>query len=171
MRLVQVAALAAAMLVAAPQVPAQEAASPAEVVVAVRAASDLLTREGEAALALVQNPNGPFVFKDSYVFAADCGRGLILAHPFQPARAGQPIAAGPTYGGVTAADREREQCAVGIRPGGGWWVYPFPKPGEAEPSRKVSFLMPVAGTSWIVGAGIHDETATVEDLARISAAP
>ena len=110
------------------------------------------------------------MFKDSYVFASDCGSGILLAHPVQPERNGQPIAAGPAYGGVTAADRAKAQCAVGTTPGGGWYAYPFPKPGAGEPSRKVSYLLPVPGTTWIVGAGVHDEDDTIEELTRISTA-
>lgn len=147
---------------------AEDAATPAEVVAQVRAAAALLAEKGQAGLAVIGERHGPFVFKDSYVFASDCGSGVILAHPIRPERNGQPIADGPPYGGVSAADRAREQCAVGTAPGGGWWAYPFPKPGAAEPSRKVSYLLPVPGTSWIVGAGVYDETDTIEALTRIS---
>jgi cytochrome c len=147
---------------------AEDAATPAEVVAKVRAAAALLAEQGQAGLAVIGERHGPFVFKDSYVFASDCGSGVILAHPIQPERNGQPIAAGAAYGGVSAADRATEQCAVGTAPGGGWWAYPFPKPGATEPSRKVSFLAPIPGTSWIVGAGVYDETDTIEALTRIS---
>jgi hypothetical protein len=147
---------------------AEEAATPAEVAAKVRAAAALLAEQGEPGLAAIQDRNGPFVFKDSYVFASDCGAGIILAHPVQPERNGQLIAAGAAYGGVSAAERAEAQCTVGTAPGGGWFAYPFPKPGSAEPSRKVSYLLPVPGTSWIVGAGVHDETATIEALTRVS---
>jgi signal transduction histidine kinase len=151
---------------------AADAATPAEVVAQVRAAAALLAEQGEAGLALMQERDGRFVFKDSYVFVSDCGSRNLLAHPIQPERNGQPIAAGPAYAGVTAAERAEGQCAVGTRPGGGWYAYPFPKPGATEPARKVSYLLPVPGTSWIVGAGVHDETDTIEALTRISdAAP
>ena len=147
---------------------AEDAATPAEVAAKVRAAAALLAEQGQSGLAVLKERNGPFVFKDSYVFASDCGRGILLAHPIQPERNGQPIAAGAAYGGVSAADRAQAQCAVGTAPGGGWFAYPFPKPGAAEPSRKVSYLLPVPGTSWIVGAGVYDETDTIEALTRIS---
>ena len=151
---------------------AEDAATPAEVVAKVRAAAALLGEKGQAALAVIGERHGPFVFKDSYVFASDCGSGVILAHPIQPGRNGQPIAAGAAYGGISAADRAKEQCAVGTTPGGGWWAYPFPKPGADVPSRKVSYLVPVPGTGWIVGAGVYDETDSIEALTRISdAAP
>ena len=147
---------------------AGEAATPAEVVAKVRAAAALLAERGEAGLAVIEARDGPFVFADSYVFASDCGSGTLLAHPIQPERNGRPIAAGPAYGGVTAAARAEAQCAIGTKPGGGWYAYPFPRPGAATPSRKVAYLLPVPGTSWIVGAGVHDETDTVEALGKVS---
>lgn len=147
---------------------AADAATPAEVAANVRAAAALLEAKGRSGLAALKDRHGPFVFKDSYVFASDCGSGTILAHPIQPERNGQPIAAGASYGGISAADRAKAQCAVGTAPGGGWLAYPFPKPGAAEPSRKVSYLLPVPGTSWIVGAGVYDETDTIEALTRVS---
>ena len=150
---------------------AQDAATPVEVVAKVRAAAALLARQGQSGLAAIEERNGPFVFKDSYVFASDCGAGVILAHPIQPERIGQPISAGATYGGISAADRAKAQCKVGSAPGGGWYAYPFPKPGAAEPSRKVSYLVPVPDTSWIVGAGVYNENDTIEALTRVSDAP
>jgi cytochrome c len=147
---------------------AADAATPAEVVAQVRAAAALLAEQGQAGLAALQDRHGRFVFKDSYVFASDCGKGVLLAHPIQPERNGQPIAAGPAYGGLSAADRAKAQCAVGTSARGGWWAYPFPKPGTAEPSRKVTYFLPVPRTSWIVGAGVYDETDTIAALTRLS---
>ena len=118
---------------------AEDAATPAEVAAKVREAAALLAEQGRSGLATIKDRNGPFVFKDSYVFASDCGSGMLLAHPIPTERNGQPIAAGAAYGGVSATDRAKAQCAVGTAPGGGWFAYPFPKPGAAEPSRKVSY--------------------------------
>ena len=64
----------------------------------------------------------------------------------------------------------RRNARSGPTPGGGWYAYPFPKPGAGEPSRKVSYLLPVPGTTWIVGAGVHDENDTIEELTQISTA-
>jgi signal transduction histidine kinase len=78
------------------------------------------------------------------------------------------IAAGPTYGGVTAAWRAVAQCEAGRKPGGGWFEYPFPKPGAREPSRKISFVLAVPGTPYVVGAGVYDEKITLDELEAIS---
>ncbi|MFO1070248.1 MAG: cache domain-containing protein [Geminicoccaceae bacterium] len=159
-------------LALAAALPAQAAgtATPQEVVEKVRAAAALLASEGEAGLAQFQGPGSAWVWKDSYVYVSSCETGRLLAHPTQPARQGQPIADGPTYGGVTAAEREKGQCAAAARPGGGWYAYPFPKPGSDAPSRKVSYLVTVPGQAMIVGAGVYDETTSEAELEAVSAA-
>ena len=141
-----------------------------EVVAKVREAVALLSREGENGLANFRKLQSPFVWKDSYVFVADCERGIILAHPYQPEREGRPIAAGPTYAGVTAAERASAQCAAARRPGGGWWAYRFPEPGTPNVVRKVSYLLMVPGRRWIAGAGVYDATTPIKDFEAITGA-
>ncbi len=51
---------------------------------------------------------------------------------------------------------------------GGWFEYPFPKPGEKGPSRKVTYMLAVPGTPYVVGAGVYDETVTLEQLQAAS---
>jgi cytochrome c len=145
-------------------------ATPDEVVQRVREAVQYLAGAGEAGLAKFRGKGSAYVWKDSYVFVSDCDRGILLAHPTMPEREGQPISAGATYGGVTAADRAVAQCAAARQSGGGWFAYPFPKPGEQEPSRKVTYMMMVPGAPYIVGAGVYDTSATLEQLQAISSA-
>jgi cytochrome c len=135
-----------------------------EVVARVREAVVLLSNEGEQGLAALRKPASHFVWKDSYVFVADCESGIILANPYQLEREGKPIAAGATYAGVTAAERAAAQCAAAHRPNGGWWAYRFPEPGTQKIIRKVSYLLMVPGTNWLVGAGVYDATTSIEDL-------
>ena len=44
----------------------------------------------------------------------------------------------------------------------------FPKPGKTQATRKVSYLLAAQGTPYVVGAGIYDEKAKVEDLERLT---
>ena len=85
-----------------------------------------------------------------------------------PERDGRPIADGPTYGGVTAARRADSQCEAAREPGGGWFAYPFPKPGEERPSRKVTCMLAVPGTPYVVGAGVYDEKVSLGELEALS---
>jgi hypothetical protein len=43
----------------------------------------------------------------------------------------------------------------------------FPKPGEQEPSRKLSYAKAVAGTPYVLIAGIYDEDAKLADLEKM----
>jgi cytochrome c len=151
-----------------PHAAGSDQATPEEVVQKVRDAASYLTQAGEAGLGKFRGKGSAYVWKDSYVFVSDCDKGILLAHPTMPEREGQPIAAGPTYGGVTAAERAVAQCAAARKPGGGWFEYPFPKPGEREPSRKLTYMLAVPGAPYIVGAGVYDDTATLEQLEHVS---
>ena len=154
---------------AAPQATArQDHATPEEVVAKVREAARYLAETGEKGLARFKGKGSEYVWKDTYVFVSDCDKRTTVAHPTMPERDGRPIAQGPTYGGVTAAQRADEQCAAARKSGGGWFAYPFPKPGEGRPSRKVTYMLAVPGTPYAVGAGVYDETAKVEDLDRLA---
>jgi signal transduction histidine kinase len=44
-------------------------------------------------------------------------------------------------------------------PDGGWLEYPFPKPGEEQPSRKITYMLAVPGTPYVVGAGVYADAA------------
>lgn len=147
-----------------------EHATAEEVVHKVRDAVVVLEEQGEAGLPAFRGKESKYVWKDTYVFVSDCGTGVILANPLQPDREGKRIADGPTYDGVTAAERAKAQCAVARQPGGGWWAYRFPGKDGAKPVRKVSFMMMVPGRSWLVGAGVYDETTPIEAFEAISRA-
>jgi cytochrome c len=146
----------------------QDHATPEEVVGKVREAARYLAETGEEGLARFKGKGSGYVWKDTYVFVSDCDKRTIVAHPTMPERDGKPIAAGPAYGGVTAARRADAQCEAARKPGGGWFEYPFPKPGEERPSRKITYMLAVPGTPYVVGAGVYDETVTLERLRAAS---
>ena len=67
---------------------AQEKATRDECVAKCKEAAALIKEVGvEAALAKIQDPKGPFVWKDSYVYAGDLD-GVSLAHPMSPKMVG-----------------------------------------------------------------------------------
>ena len=53
-------------------------------------------------------------------------------------------------------------------PDGGWVEYVWLKPGGQMPLRKVSFVLSVDGLPYQVGAGIYDQTMTLEDVIAIA---
>ena len=87
------------------QTAGSDQATPEEVVQKVREAVLYLAEAGEAGLTKFRGKGSVYVWKDTYVFVSDCDRGVLLAHPIMPEREGQPIAAGPSYGGVRGRRR------------------------------------------------------------------
>ncbi len=137
-----------------------------EVVQKVKEAAEYLSQAGDAGLEKFRSRNSEYMWKDTYVFVINCEADEILANPAFPERQGEHIKAhtdqqGKRYG--------QELCEKAERPEGGWVEYVWPKPGEEEASRKVSYVRSVEGTPYQVGAGIYDEEATAAELERISA--
>lgn len=88
----------------------------------------------------------------------------MIAHPLRPDLVGKPILHMEDEKGHLLF---KDLCAEGGKAGGGWVEYWWPKPGEAKASRKISYARQteVSFQSDVkVGAGIYDETATVEEL-------
>lgn len=140
---------------------AGDQANPDEIIQKVKDAASSLEKSKGANLADFNNPKGPWVFKDTYVYVQDCGKGTMAAHPFAPKLVGKNVTGLQDVKGtfITA-----QICADGKKPGGGWVEYWFPKPGEQTPSRKVSYALSVPGTSLVATAGIYSDTLKVSDL-------
>ena len=148
----------------------QDHATPQEVVQRVRQAAQDIAKSGEVGLATFSSTNATSVWKDSYTFVLSCERGtaVTVAHPIRPELKGKPTAQIVTFGPKPGDQLASDFCAAGGKPHGGWVEYDFPKPGETEATRKVSYLMAAQGTPYVVGAGIYDATAKVEDLDRLA---
>ena len=68
-----------------------DAATPEEVISKVWAASRLLNEKGAAGFAEFNSKDGPWVWKDSYVFVYDCRLDRMVAHPMRPDLVGRPL--------------------------------------------------------------------------------
>ena len=161
--LLPVAMLAATFTTGA--VAQQEGATPEEVVQKVNQAAQYLAREGEAGLEAFRAKDSEYVWKDSYVVVQDCEAGTAVAHPISPELEGRDIS---TLTDETGKAFAQELCDAAQQPQGGWVEYMWPKPGEQEPSRKISYVKAVEGTPYSVLGGVYDEDATVEELQQIS---
>ena len=148
----------------------QDHATPQEVMLKVRQAAQDIAKTGEAGLATFSSTNAASVWKDSYTFVLSCERGtaVTVAHPIRPELKGKPTAQIVTFGPKPGDQLAADFCAAGEKPHGGWVEYDFPKPGETPATRKVSYMMAAQGTPYVVGAGIYDEQAKVEDLDRLA---
>jgi signal transduction histidine kinase len=149
---------------------ADDQATPEEVIAKVRAAAGYIATEGEAGLSLFDEAETDYVWKDSYVFVWDCAADKVVAHPV-PANRGLTIS---TISDMTGKAFGPPLCDAAKRPGGGWAEYFWPRavrPAGAdnleysgEPSRKVTYMLSVDGQPYQVGAGIIDETDSLEKL-------
>lgn len=148
----------------------QDRATPQEVVQKVRQAAQDLAESGEAGLATFSSENATSVWKDSYTFVLSCeeGTSVNVAHPLRPELRGKPTAQIATFGPKSGEQIAADFCTAGRQPHGGWVEYNFPKPGETQATRKVSYVLGVEGTPYVVSAGLYDEEATVADLDRLA---
>ena len=148
----------------------QDHATPQDIVQKVRQAAEDIAKAGEPGLAPFTSRNATSVWKDSYTFVLSCERGtaVTVALPVRPELKGKPTAQIVTFGPKTGEQTAADMCAAGQRPHGGWVEYNFPKPGGAQAERKVTYMLAAQGTPYMVGAGIYDATAKVEDLDRLT---
>jgi cytochrome c len=148
----------------------QDRATPQEVVQRVQQAAQDVAKSGEAGLATFSSKNATSVWKDSYTFVLSCegGTAVTVAHPIRPELRGKPTAQIVTFGPKSGEQIAADFCTAGRQPHGGWVEYNFPKPGETEALRKVSYVLAAQGTPYVVGAGLYDEKAKIEDLDRLA---
>ncbi|HYA40363.1 MAG TPA: cache domain-containing protein [Syntrophobacteraceae bacterium] len=130
---------------------AQEKATKQECVAKCREAVALLKQIGlEAAKAKLQDPNGPFVWKDSYVFVQNFDE-LMVVHP-NPKLVGKSMKGNKDISGKMF---NAEMLQIATTTGEGWVSYMWPKLGDKDPSPKTSFVLRVPGENLFVGAGIY----------------
>lgn len=131
-------------------------ATPQDVYNLVLKAYEVVKALGEKSLPAFNDPKGEFVFKDTYAFVQRCPSDMA-AHPFAMEKLkGTDL--------DKAFPFNRPLCQAGEQSGGGWVEYMWPKPGETEPSRKVSYSLRVEGTPYTVMSGIYSDAAKVDEL-------
>lgn len=141
-------------------------ATPQEIVDKVKEASDFLTQAGDSGLAEFNDPRGRWAWKDSYVFVFECGhKPKMLAH-INPKFVGMDMA---RLVDPTGRELGPFFCAAADKPGGGWVEYLWPKVsrGEQKPARKISFILKTPGGRFNVGAGVYNETISLDELGKM----
>ncbi|THB74965.1 MAG: sodium:calcium antiporter [Desulfobacteraceae bacterium] len=107
---------------------AAETATKEECVAKSKEAAELVNSAGlDAAIEKINDPNGPFVWKDTYVFALDMDSGKVIAHPIKPKLIGKMLTGLKDVNGKMFFV---EFINVGKSKGEGWVDYMWPKPGE-----------------------------------------
>lgn len=137
-----------------------ESPSPDEIIKKVNEAADFLAQKGEEGLPEFNNAEGPWVFKDTYVFVYNCSKEIIAAHINNKLigyNLGDLVDKKSNYLGL-------ELCAAAEDPNGAWTEYWWPKAGNTEPERKISYIKKVPGQPYEVGAGIYEPDKTLDEL-------
>ncbi len=144
----------------------QDKATAQEVVAKVREAASTLSKTGD--LAPFNQKQAPWVWKDTYIFVNDCDKKVVVAHPLRPEQLGQDFGSIKDTRGKTLYPDREGFCNAAKKPSGAWIEYWWPKPGEKEGSRKVSYYLSAKGTPYVVGAGIYDDKATIAELSKLT---
>lgn len=143
----------------------QEKATASEIVGTVRDAAAALAKAGEPGLADFNKKPSQWVWKDSYIFVLDCGKGVMAAHPLKPELVGKDVLTmKDTQGKLFFGDL----CSAAKNPAGGWVEYWWPKPGETAGSRKVSYAYKASGTAYVTAAGVYDDKISLAELEKLS---
>ncbi len=141
--------LAAALLVVALSSVAigQDKATAQEVVAKVREAARTLSKTHD--VAPFNRRQGPWVWKDTYVFAADCDKKAVAAQPITPELVGQDI--------MSLKDTKGKNvfpagwCDAAKKPSGVWGEYWWPK-RRALASSVIAWVPKEPRTSWALGS-------------------
>jgi len=144
----------------------QDKATAQEVIAKVKQAASALSKTGD--VTQFNQKQGPWVWKDSYIFIQDCGKKLVAAHPIKAEQIGQPLTSVKDAKTGVAIFPDGWCEKVESSPSGTWDEYWWPKPGESEPSRKLAYHLRAKGTDYVVSAGIYDDKATVAELSKLS---
>ncbi|MBW1722930.1 MAG: cache domain-containing protein [Deltaproteobacteria bacterium] len=107
----------------------------------------------DATLVKINERHGPFVWKDTYIFAIDIDKGTVIAHPIKPKLIGKKLVGIKDVNGKMFF---AEFLKIAKSSGEGWVSYMWPKPGEKKPSPKKTYVYRVPGLSVALLAGIYE---------------
>lgn len=126
-----------------------------ECVAKTKEAAAMVAAKGlEETIKEVNNKQGKFVWKDTYVFMMDLD-GKMLAHPMSPALIGQNLLDRKDKG-EPGKLLFKEFVELAKTKGEGWSDYMWANPGDPKPRKKISFIYRVPGKDLLVGAGIWE---------------
>ena len=139
-------------------------ASPQMIMNKVSRACTLLETEGKAAFLKFKGSNSEFIFAGTYIWIHDM-EGVMLMHPIRYKMEGQKLIDMRDVNGKRFFALMNN---IAKEKGSGWVDYLWPKPGEKDPSLKVSYVRKctVEGEDLILGCGIYDISA--EQAARLT---
>ncbi len=109
---------------------AQDDATAQEVVAKVKEAASTLSKTGD--LTQFSQKQGPWVWKNTYIFIQDCDKRVMAAHPIKPEMVGKGLdtvkdakTGKVIYGDPASWCKKVEDSSSGV-----WNEYWWPKPGQ-----------------------------------------
>lgn len=131
-----------------------EKATKEECITKTNEAASLIKEVGvEKALEKINDKNGPFVWKDTYVFCFEEDTYKIVGHAYmKKSMLGRSWKEWRDHNGKPIF---QEFVKMAKEKGEGWVDYMHTKSAQVPPRPKTSFIMKVAETNLIVGAGIY----------------
>ncbi|MCP4351775.1 MAG: hypothetical protein GY795_40450 [Desulfobacterales bacterium] len=134
---------------------AEERATREECIAKCREAAQMVKEKGaDETIKTIMDPNGPFIWKNTYVFCFNMKTGIMLAHSQAPKLVGKMTKGVKDKKGkllfVEYANTAKEK-------GEGWIDYMWPKPGEKHASPKESYVFRVPGEDLVMVAGIYKD--------------
>jgi len=157
MRRIITITLAAALCLCLTATSFADSATKEEIVAKVKEAASMIINEGQdAAFKEINNREGKFVWKDTYVFVMDL-EGTLLARAFQQGGVGKNWL---NFKDKSKPPKQpiKEMVDLAKGKGEGWVEYMYPKPGAGQeaPSKKISYIYRVPGQNLFVAAGIYE---------------
>ncbi|MBF0499548.1 MAG: cache domain-containing protein [Candidatus Riflebacteria bacterium] len=135
---------------------AKDKPTPVIIMEKVDKACELLAKDGAAAFSKFKGKDSDFIFCGTYIWIQS-GEGKMLMHPIKPKMDGMDLFSMKDPKGKFLF---LEFDKVAKAKGSGWVDYQWPKPGQKEPSPKVSFvkLVKAGDKDMVVGCGVYDMT-------------
>lgn len=147
--------LVVVLLINSTAIAGPDKATVGEVIEMAQKAAAMISEDKDTALAEISKRDGPFVWKDSYVFVMNL-EGRMLAHPMMPGlmKMGNLL---------TTPDKNVDDpkllfvefVVLASTKGEGWVEYMWPEPGNTAPSVKETYIYRVPDTNLFVGSGIY----------------
>ncbi len=122
----------------------------------VKEFAGLVKKKGfDAVKGIINNPEGKYVWKDSYIFCLDTKEGIMLAHPYLP----EPMKGRSMLSFTDSNGKQymKEIMDTANSNGDGWVTYMARKPGTSDVSLKESYVLKIPEANIIVGAGYYPD--------------
>jgi hypothetical protein len=145
---------------------AQDQATAQEVVNKVREAASTLSKTTD--VAEFNEKQGPWVWKDTYVFIQDCDKKVVAAHPIKPEQIGKDLTSVKDAKSGKSIFPEGWCKRVENASSGVWTEYMWPRPGEKEGSRKLAYCLRAKGSPYVACSGIYDDKMTIAEVSKLS---